>query len=312
MIDKKQCVESETVMKISGNVFGSKSEKLNYDRIIKQWGDRYNIYHNFPFMMIFDISPSEVSNTVFQYLLKTSVDYVVCDLNDRPLMGIEFDGFQQGSNIGTEYVPKKGFDESRKWRIETKLQIAQECNFPLVVTSDREFELLSDTGLTIVDGIIGALTSRIYFKREFQQSNFEEYVFKRFSLNPEEFARLDKREQSEIFESFGISIEVDSDMQNPVVNRRWQIHGMLRQHFGLSVGKFPLLWSMGGVNVSDPKKFRGGKFTWKHPEYGEIETIVILPLFEITDQKLYVGSIAINIAALIGITKMAKRMGVTI
>jgi hypothetical protein len=107
-------------MKVKSSIFGSISERDNYSKLLKQWGDKYRVYHNIPFLMVFELEASEIQNkSTYEYLKKTSIDYVICNDADKALVGIEFDGLQQGISIGGEYVPKKGFVISRQWGLET-------------------------------------------------------------------------------------------------------------------------------------------------------------------------------------------------
>ncbi len=145
-------------MKTQESIFASRSERNNYYKLLQRWGDRYKVHQNIPFLRVFDVRPDEIINSgVFDYLKKTSIDYVLCDSEDKPLIGVEYDGIQQGTSIGAKYIPQKGFDSSRTWGIETKLGVAYQCNFPLVVVNDTEFNYLADTGLMIIDGLIGMI-----------------------------------------------------------------------------------------------------------------------------------------------------------
>lgn len=302
-------------MKVSNNVFGSNSERANYQKLLNQWGDKYNVYQNLPFMMVMDISRNEVSTSVFNYLLKTSIDYVVCDEHDKPLIGIEFDGMQQGVNIGNEYLPKKDFDKSRKWKIETKLTISQKCNFPLVVVGDNEFNFLSNTGLTIIDGIIGMFATQQYLELEFNDERFEKYLLEHEGMTIQDYDELNSEDKFHIYMYFGTDVEVDADWQNPIIRKRWQIYNNLSKLTWVksdNARKQQLLWSQGGIPIADHDKYATGRFTWKHTQYGEIEKIVILPRFVSSNHKFYLDAIATEIAALIGIIEMAERMGVEI
>ena len=105
-------------------VFGSGAERSNYYKLSRQWGSAYRIYHNLPFLNVFNtkgllnakklgswsalLDPNEPEHLTIgdidsQRLKKTSIDYTLCDTNDRPLLCIEFDGMKDGYNVGTEY-----------------------------------------------------------------------------------------------------------------------------------------------------------------------------------------------------------------
>lgn len=106
-------------MRVKQHVFGSFSERGNYYKLIRQWSKDYYIYHNLPFMNIFDIDKKmikklKLSESQIDFLKKTSIDYTLCDLEDKPIVCIEFDGLQQGFNLGTKYYPEQGNNVLRK------------------------------------------------------------------------------------------------------------------------------------------------------------------------------------------------------
>ena len=156
-------------MSINSSVFGSKIERENFYKLSDAWGAEYRIYHNLPFLNIFSVENlfdwsklQIVSLTDVEKgrLKKTSVDYTLCDHNDAPILCIEFDGLQQGYNVGTSYHPlyktKRTSPEWRKEIIELKLRVANSNLFPFFVVSSQHFRNVSkDTKITIVDGIIG-------------------------------------------------------------------------------------------------------------------------------------------------------------
>ena len=53
-------------------------------------------YAHLPFTKIFDITTLNVNEIERDFLLKTNVDYTICDKKDKPLMCIEFDGMGHG------------------------------------------------------------------------------------------------------------------------------------------------------------------------------------------------------------------------
>ncbi len=100
------------------------------------------------------------------YLFKTDIDYTICDKNkDKPLMCIEFDGRSGGYNREGEYIQIKN-DPDRKRKLELKLRIANENDFPFFIISFPETEktdLSEKLHLTVIDGIIGQTLAQIYF-----------------------------------------------------------------------------------------------------------------------------------------------------
>src|SRR5215472_13909843 len=96
------------------SVFASKAERANYGKLSRQWGEGYHIYHNLPFLHVFDtdsltdvsnwdLKPIHLTDTQLQRLKKTSIDYTLCDQDDCPILCIEFDGLKDGFNVGNRY-----------------------------------------------------------------------------------------------------------------------------------------------------------------------------------------------------------------
>lgn len=300
-------------MKTQNNIFASNSERKNYYKLLERWGEKYRIHQNIPFLRVFDVKPDEVrTKGTFEYLKKTSIDYVLCDTNDRPLLAVEYDGVQQGISVGTTYVPGKVFAQSRAWGIETKLDVAYQCAFPLIVVSDTEFDYLAGTGLMVIDGLIGTILAKQAFKREFQERNFEKFLLERYEITPEQFEHLPRDEQQGYFESFGVDVEIDTEWDNnPVVRRRWKIYNVLDGMTAIHEGKVKrstLLYSYGTIPAGD-KRFVKGEF--KYTQSGEtlVEKAVILPNFQVP-QLIYTGGLAVEIAALLASIELAKRWGV--
>ena len=117
-------------MTIRESVFGSKSEERVYGHLKSVWGDTINIYHNLPFANVIDINSIDLNyytrNTGRwkSFLFKTSVDFVVCDESNKPILCIEFDGMTGGYNKGTK-VFQETEDIKRREKLELKLKIAK-------------------------------------------------------------------------------------------------------------------------------------------------------------------------------------------
>src|SRR5688500_17630951 len=99
-------------MGVKASVFASKAEQENFYKLSRHWGKKWHLHHNLPFLNLFDIENvfetdrfdkktrlvlSEVEKA---RLKKTSVDYALCDQNDTPLLCVEFDGLNDGFNVG--------------------------------------------------------------------------------------------------------------------------------------------------------------------------------------------------------------------
>ena len=152
-------------MGINETIFGSKSEKKNYDKLVRQWGDKYCIYPSQLFLSVLNTQGISITLTQreFNYLKNTSIDYVLCDNQGKPLIGVDFDGMLEGFSTGSDYHKSKShpsLDEKKeKGRIDgfqLKLRIAHDSGFPLFIVGSKEFYNLSiNVRLTLVDGIIG-------------------------------------------------------------------------------------------------------------------------------------------------------------
>ncbi len=165
-------------MGIKNNVFASRPERNYYYKLSRQWGDTYRIYHNLPFLNIFDLKnvyeyysskPSDRSLITFNEieisrLKKTSIDYVLCDQQDMPLIGIDFDGLQNGFNSGITYI-SQSHNPPNPWRkdiMHLKLKVAHGSDFPYFVLGYDFFQdLTQDVSLMIIDGIIGTVLATI-------------------------------------------------------------------------------------------------------------------------------------------------------
>ncbi|MEW5818457.1 MAG: DUF2726 domain-containing protein [Spirochaetota bacterium] len=83
-------------MRLRETVFGSKAEAKLYESLISRWSSKMNIYPNLPFSKIVQIDKNEMPSEEQDYFYKTNIDFTVCQLGDRPLSAIEFDGIGRG------------------------------------------------------------------------------------------------------------------------------------------------------------------------------------------------------------------------
>jgi len=222
-------------MSVKKNVFASKSERKNFYKLSRTWGDKYIIYHNLPYQTVFnteelvDISDWKnlktftISDVDFNRLKKTSIDYTLCDDNDSPIVCIEFDGLQQGFNVGTTYYPDKLKKPLNPWRrkiTELKLKVAHGSLFPFFVVGSKQFEdLPADVGLTIVDGLIGTILA--YRAMQEKCASFD---LRELGLSEEEFDELQPLDRQELLEDWVLDAEVSSDFENnPIHKARWNL-----------------------------------------------------------------------------------------
>jgi len=121
------------------------------------------------------------------WLKKTSIDYTLCDELDKPIICIEFDGMQQGFNIGRNYHTDIPSDQWRKTIFELKLNIAHSSSFPMFIFNSDCFKNLSnEIKLTAVDAIIGEvlvnlkwyeLTKDDSYLKEFNYGHIDDGIF---------------------------------------------------------------------------------------------------------------------------------------
>ena len=152
-------------MGINRSVFASRAEKTNFYKLSRVWQGRCHIFHNLPFLGVFNTqnlldwsngTPLSLEKFDFARLKKTSIDYVLCDENDKPLVAIDFDGLLDGFNVGTAYHPQEQPNPWREQIMALKLKVAHGSIFPYFVVGSDYFSDLGDTvKLTLVDAIIG-------------------------------------------------------------------------------------------------------------------------------------------------------------
>jgi hypothetical protein len=234
-------------MGIKTSVFASKAERENFYKLSRQWGEKWRLYHNLPFLNLFDLENlfetvpfgkktrlvlSEVEKA---RLKKTSVDYTLCDTNDTPLLCVEFDGLNDGFNVGPTYYRSNdrgptSVSFSNPWRkeiIELKLKVALAADFPFFVVGYHPFRDLSPAlKVTMVDGIIGVVVASQATRRKFSKGFKPEEV----GMSAEHFAGLPSSEQHEIVQDWVIGVEVDADVElNPI----YQASGRIQMDVGV-------------------------------------------------------------------------------
>jgi hypothetical protein len=300
-------------MGVKSQVFASRSERENFYKLSRQWGSRYRLYHNLPFLNVFTVDnlidlsdwqgrPIVLSDVELSRLKKTSVDYTLCDQDDSPLVCIEFDGLQQGFNVGTHYHPKQGFDNWRQQITELKLKVAHNSLFPyFVVSSDHFNNIARDIQLTIVDGIIGEVLAHRAFRQRFQEFNPSDYGY-----SQAEFDSLPRHEQQDIIDDWGIDSEVSTQMENNPVYRQ----AAALQHEMTSCGACKQFGYQGVVFPAGAKMDEailvGEKYTVYSEQYGNVERTVLLPNFR--TPGFYFGGLAESIAELLAFTELKRRV----
>lgn len=216
-------------MGVKDSVFASKAERGNFRKLESRWGEKYAIWHNLPFLNIFnrdalldiEVFPPttiEVSDLDWNRLKKTSVDYVLCDSQThKPLIAIDFDGMCGGFNIGRKYVTREAPGEWRDLITRLKLKVAHGSLFPYFVVGSQHFSDVSQQiEFCIVDGIIGEVLSKIattdQFSKGFQSTDI--------GLSQEEWDSLSPFDQNTLFENWAFDVEFSNDLEhNPIYSR---------------------------------------------------------------------------------------------
>ena len=306
-------------MSVKKSVFASKSDRENFTKLSREWAKKYNIYHNLPFLNVFDTSllfdfsdwdklkQIQLSELEFSRLKKTSIDYTLCDFNDKPILCIEFDGLKQGINVGTTYHPKCQGDNWRKEITELKLKVAHGSLFPFFVVGSDYFNDLSDrTRLTIVDGIIGEVLGNQAARERISQG-FDPIDV---GWTNEDFERLSENEKSDIIQGWVTDIEAISDMENNPVTRR---SAELDEEVSKISYSIEHLTSPDIYDISDiAERFRfyeqvklfGTRITIQTQDLGDVKATVWLPNFK--TPGFSGGFLSIEIAKLVALEKLKK------
>lgn len=314
-------------MGIKDNVFASKAEKKNFSKLSRAWGKDYTLYHNIPFLNILtlddlvDISdwknptPFSLSGNEIKALKHASVDYVLCDFNDEPLLAIEFDGMQDGFSIGTDYYTGQSSRPQIPWRrekTELKLKVAHGSLFPFFVVGSEYFkDITPHSNLTIVDGVIGSVFSSSATRLEISKGFNPEAM----GYTQADFDKLSPSEQHDVIQDWVIGVEVDMELEhNPVSRMR------AKEEYRLNVSGFQTEYLQyptipGNANLSERAALflgtlmHGAKVTLFTHEYGEIEAEAWVPDFKMVHFSPI--GLAEDIAALITLDKLRQKMGRT-
>lgn len=313
-------------MSVNKTVFASKSERENYQKLCRTWGATYPIYHNLPFLNVFDLDnlmstdlddpgqPLKVLDEERNRLKKTSIDYTLCDKNDMPMLCIEFDGMQQGSNVGPTYYAGKLLPSKSVWRrhiTELKLRVALGSGFPFFVVGSKYFnDLLPHLRLTIVDGIIGDVVAWRAANTKFGKGFDPEEV----GFTASEFDTLPKSAQHEIAQDWVTGVEVEESLtHNPIAKRaaflEWQLHASItkKELHPLNYPSFNHIDDLPDrIRAYKAVILTGARVVYHTETLGVIETVVWLPNFEVIAYTPL--SLAEEIASLLALERIARRL----
>jgi hypothetical protein len=296
-------------MGVRNIVFGSKEERKYFKKLMNTWGNKLNIYHNLPFLNVFtgretlidsvNFLTFQLNDNEYELLKKTSIDFVICNKEDRPLLCIDFDGMQGGFNIGKDYIVPEGEDmiKRRKDFFELKLRVAHGSLFPYFILGSEQFKGLSEAQyLTIADGLIGEVLST-NARVEMYSSKFNP---RELGYSEEEFDDLDEITKRELIEDWAIGIEIESDYKN---NPIFQATAKLMRETK-STGYNIIFLNEDGL---DPEIWVWVECEIINHKYGNDRAKIYLPNFK-TPSCYIIVHLAQEIAKLLALEKIRKRM----
>jgi len=295
-------------MGVKASVFASKSERANYYKLARVWSHKLKIVHNLPFLSVLtptnlhsfwahdakDIRPFAVTRQEMNWLKKTSIDYTLCDEQDKPLLCIEFDGLQEGFNVRTDYHSRSARDLAPDpWRqeiMDLKLKIAFGSVFPFFIVGSSEFaDLSSDVELTIVDGIIGEVLKSKAMAERFAQGFDPEDS----GLSQEQFDLFSADEQHETVQDWALGVETEAEMtHNPITRKAWDLTRELdlraysRQYVDSpNVANAQSIEER--IRLLDTETFVTCKHTFQTEDLGDVSITVRLPNFQSVGMSVY-------------------------
>jgi hypothetical protein len=210
---------SQVTVTLRKTVFDSLSERDLFQALRTTWSDRLNVFAQLPFSKILDFEHSSLTPGERDYLLKTNVDITVCTKEHRPLLSLEFDGIGHGFSRRGEYmqvVPTS--DPYRKLKLDLKLRLAKEDQYPLFVISyDEKNPASPSTTLTIVDGIIGQVLA--YY-------GFREAIGETVRQHEAEIAELAPDERDIVIQDLVTGVEVEEEIKwDPIAREAARLEG---------------------------------------------------------------------------------------
>jgi hypothetical protein len=233
-----RCVKMNHMTAVRKSVFGSETERRIFGHLVRKWSERLNVYHNLPFLQIFDLNKiigiMSLGEVETSRLKKTSIDFVFCDKEDRPLVAIDFDGLNEGFSNGSAYIDDQNSKAWRKLIFNLKLSVAHWFDFPYVIVRSAQFKLIpSEAKVTVVDGVIGSVLAKLKAREKWAKID----VVKEIPA----LEKMTKTERSEAVQDLLIQVETAQQFENcPITARRWALF----KEIGVTkYGHFPLEYS---------------------------------------------------------------------
>jgi hypothetical protein len=303
-------------MSVKKCIFDSYHEKELFVHLNSIWRDNFNIYPQLPFTKIFDIEALNISQKEKDFLLKTNIDYTICNKEDKPLMCIEFDGLGRGYNRGGEYIQIMK-DPLRKKKLELKIKIAMEYCFPFYIISYPEKRYISEKiHLTVIDGIVGETIAKMKFL-----DKISEYL----EDLENDLSSMSECNRYEYIQDLVISVEVELELiWNPISKKLAEIEEVLFNKGIISGFSYKLLSKPKLPEIKnffDIKGIEKRLEIWKNVRWHGCEVSCKTPKGKVTEQawvRNFEGMIASpliivqNIAELLAVYKAATLNGIEI
>jgi len=237
------------------SIFDSKSEKSIYKRLKTFWSKYVDVFPQIPVKNVVgydEIIKFAIDRKTRNFLLKTSFDFVICELETGlPILVVEFDGlsggFSQEGKFYVKTIPEN--DPARQIKMETKLRLCSDFQVPMIVVSYEESNLLAESGdwISILDVIVGDS-----IEKSFHEKNYNKYIevlTEAYEFGGQESAKL-----------ASIEIEMINEQYNPVKRKineitkkfpSWPMQIVFPQEQGYWLtGKFSLNYGFNTINGS--------------------------------------------------------------
>jgi hypothetical protein len=204
-------------MKPRSTIFDSQCEHELFSAIRGSWEPTYRVYPHVPFENLVDLDPQHLTVPELAFLHKTTVDYALTTADDRPLLGIEFDGLGHGyTTDGVYRQVVRSKDRLREWKLSLKARVANAAHFPFVILSYDEKVIIEEpTNLTVAHAIIGQFLADSHTTDRFHELHGDA---------KEWLDALPEDEQAEHIQDLLTTAEVETTLDwNPVAKRAGEL-----------------------------------------------------------------------------------------
>jgi hypothetical protein len=254
-----------------------------------------------------------VSAQEFGRLKKTSIDFTLCYDAGTPLVCIEFDGMQEGFNVGTKYRAAEPTDPWRDTIMSLKLKVAHGSLFPYFEVGSREFKDYSQAvQICMVDAIIGSVLAGQALEKRARGFNPEEV-----GMTSREFETLSESVQYKLIEAWFIGAEVEADVaNNPVFAKAHDLWQDLSSRLGpmRRTTRYVCVPSLDSArtpieraNLMRNAILEGAECTITTQQFGDIKRTVWLPNFNAPGYSAH--GFLVELAELVALDAVKRLLG---